>query len=116
MKKIFTLLAVSLSLFGAQIIEITKQQQNDLGVKTQVVTSIDSISVGPYNAIVTLDKRDIISVGSSVDAVVKNIYVRKLDHVKKGEKIFTIYSESSQKLKYALDIEKIMQAYQIKKK
>jgi len=92
MKKIFTLLAVSLSLFGAQIIEITKQQQNDLGVKTQVVTSIDSISVGPYNAIVTLDKRDIISVGSSVDAVVKNIYVRKLDHVKKGEKLLSVRS------------------------
>ncbi|WP_372999951.1 efflux RND transporter periplasmic adaptor subunit [Sulfurimonas sp.] len=92
MKKIFTLLVVSLSLFASQTIEISKKQQDDLGVKTQEVTIIDSISVGPYNGIVTLDKRDIISIGSTVDAVVKNIYVRKLEHVKKGEKLISLRS------------------------
>jgi membrane fusion protein, heavy metal efflux system len=92
MKKIFILLVISLSLFGSQTIEISKKQQDDLGVKTQKVTIINSISVGPYNGIVTLDKRDIISIGSTVDAVVKNIYVRKLEHVKKGEKLLTLKS------------------------
>ncbi|EDZ63422.1 secretion protein HlyD [Sulfurimonas gotlandica GD1] len=92
MKKLFTLLVVSLSLFGAQIIEISKKQQADLGVKTQEVTIVDSITVGPYNGIVALDKRDVISIGSTVEAVVTNIYVRKLDHVKKGEKLLTLKS------------------------
>jgi len=92
MKKIFTLLVVSLSLFGAQIIEISKKQQDDLGIKTQEVKIVDFITVGPYNGIVTLDKRDIISIGSTVDAVVKNIYVRKLEHLKKGEKLISLKS------------------------
>ena len=92
MKKICTLLVVSLSLYGAQIIEISKKQQKDLGVKLQEVSSVNSITVGPYNGIVTLDKKDIISVGSTVDAVVENIYVRKLDHVKKGEKLLSLKS------------------------
>ena len=34
--------------------------------------------------------------------------------VKKGEKIFTIYSDSLQKLKYAKDVEKILKTYEIK--
>ena len=90
MKKICTLLVVSLSLYGAQIIEISKKQQKDLGVKLQEVSSVNSITVGPYNGIVTLDKKDIISVGSTVDAVVENIYVRKLDHVKKEKNFFLL--------------------------
>lgn len=92
MKKLFTLLVISLSLFGASTIEISKKQQDDLGVKSQEVTRINSISVGPYNGVVSLDKRDIISIGSTLDAVVQNIYVRKLEHVKRGEKLLTLKS------------------------
>ncbi|MDA3908276.1 MAG: efflux RND transporter periplasmic adaptor subunit [Sulfurimonas sp.] len=92
MKKIFTLLVISMSLFAAQTIEISKKQQDDLGVNIQEVTIIDSIPVGPYNGIVTLDKRDIISIGSTVEAVVENIHVRNLEHVKKGEKLLTLKS------------------------
>lgn len=92
MKKIFTLLVIGISLFGAQTIAISKKQQTDLGVKTQEVTIIDSIIIGPYNGMVTLDKKDVISIGSTVDALVTNIYVRKLDYVKKGEKLLTLKS------------------------
>jgi multidrug efflux pump subunit AcrA (membrane-fusion protein) len=92
MKKIFTLLVVSLSLIASSTIKISKKQQDDLGVKTQKVTIVNTISVGPYNGLVSLDKNDIISIGSSVDAVVKNIYVRKLEHVKKGQKLLSIKS------------------------
>ena len=41
------------------------------------------------------------------------LYKHVGDSVKKGEKIFTVYSESQQKLKYAMDIEKIMHAYNL---
>nr|WP_321267874.1 efflux RND transporter periplasmic adaptor subunit [uncultured Sulfurimonas sp.] len=92
MKKLFALLAVGISLYATQTIEISKKQQDDLGIKTQKVTIVDSIDIGPYNAKVTLDKKDIISIGSTVDALIKEIYVRELEHVKKGQKLFSIRS------------------------
>ena len=121
MKKIFTLLIYSLSLFATQTIEISKKQQDDLGVKTQEVTIIDSISIGPYNGVVTLDKRDIISIGSTVDAVVKNIYVRKLGHVKKGEKLLSLSSKEllnfqEKYIKALIESENINKNYERNKK
>lgn len=92
MKKIFILLGVSISLFGFKIIEISQKQQDDLGIKVQKTITVDSITLGPYNAKVTLDKKDIISIGSNVDAVVKDIYVAKLEHVKKGQKLLSLES------------------------
>lgn len=91
--KIVTTLVVACTvLFGAQTIEMTKKQQDDLGVKLQRVTAIDSVAFGPYNGVVVLDKKDIISISSNVESVVKNIYVSKFQEVKKGEKLLTLRS------------------------
>lgn len=91
--KIVTTLVVACTvLFGAQTIEMTKKQQDDLGVKLQRVTAIDSVVFGPYNGVVVLDKKDIISVSSNVESVVKNIYVTKFQEVKKHQKILTLRS------------------------
>jgi multidrug efflux pump subunit AcrA (membrane-fusion protein) len=92
MKKIFILVAISISLFGAGIIEVSQTQQQDLGIKLQKTIAMDSIMVGPYNGTVVLDKKDIISIGSSLDAVVKDIYVKNYEHVKKGQKLLSISS------------------------
>ncbi|MCW9027023.1 MAG: efflux RND transporter periplasmic adaptor subunit, partial [Thiovulaceae bacterium] len=92
MKKIFILLVVGLSLFGSQVIKISQEQQDDLGINIQKTITIDSINLGPYNAKVTLDKKDIISIGSNVDAVIKDIFVRKLEHIKKGQKLLSLKS------------------------
>ncbi|MEA2091617.1 MAG: efflux RND transporter periplasmic adaptor subunit [Campylobacterota bacterium] len=92
MKILISVLAFGILLFASQVIEVSKKQQDDLGVKTQKIASVSTVSFGPYNGIVVLDKRDIISIGSNVDSVVKNIYVRKLEHVKKGQKLLTLVS------------------------
>jgi len=92
MKKLLIVLALSLSLYATQTIEVSKKQQDDLGITTHKPEMVNSIDIGPYNGKVTLDKRDIISLGSNVDAVVKEIYVRKLEHVKKGQKLIGIRS------------------------
>ena len=93
MKKIFTLMAISISLLGAQLIEVSQKQQHDLGIKLQKAISIDSIMIGPYNGKVVLNKKDIISVGSTMDAVVRDIYVKNYEHVKKGQKLLSISSQ-----------------------
>ena len=92
MQKLITLCILSISLFGLETIHVTQKQQNDLGIKTQVVTNIDSIDFGPYNGIVVLDKKDIISVSSKLESNVKNIYVRELEHVTRGQKLITLTS------------------------
>jgi len=98
MKILITVLAFGVALFGEQIIEITKKQQSDLGVRTQEVSSVTNIKIGPYNGVVVLDNRDIISIGSNVDSVVKDIYVRKLEHVRKGQKLLTLKSNELLKI------------------
>ncbi|MBU0720922.1 efflux RND transporter periplasmic adaptor subunit [bacterium] len=92
MKKLITLTLVCISLLGAQTIHITAKQQADLGVRTQEVTKMDTISFPPYNGVVTLDKKDIILIGPRVEAIIEEIYVRKFEHVKKGQKLFAIRS------------------------
>ncbi|MFA6192420.1 MAG: efflux RND transporter periplasmic adaptor subunit [Sulfurimonas sp.] len=83
---------LGLTLFGAQTIEISQKQQKDLGVKCQVVTRVETISFGPYNGVVVLDKSDILFVSSNVASIVKEIHVRKLEYVKKGQKLLTLKS------------------------
>ena len=92
MKKIFTLLSISLSLLANQFIEVSATQQKDLGIKLQKTINIDVIELGPYNAKATLDQKDVISIGSNLDVVVKDIHVRKLQHVNKGQKLISISS------------------------
>ncbi len=91
-KFLITTHLLGLALFGAQTIEISQKQQKDLGVKCQAVTKVETISFGPYNGVVVLDKSDILSVSSNVDSIVKEIHVRKLEHVKKGQKLLTLKS------------------------
>lgn len=94
MKKIFLLLSLSLSLFGTSFIEVSKKQQDNLGIKTQKTIEVTSIELGPYNAKATLNQKDLISIGSNLDVVVKDIFVTKLQHVKKGQKLVSISSNS----------------------
>jgi len=91
-KKLIVALACSSFLFASQNIEISQQQQDNLGIRTQEITPINSISFGPYNATVKIDKKDIISIGMNVGSVVKNIHVKKFDLVKKGDKLLTLQS------------------------
>jgi multidrug efflux pump subunit AcrA (membrane-fusion protein) len=92
MKKVFTLLIISMGLLATEIIEVSSAQQKDLDIKLQKTMAIDSISVGPYNGTVILDKKDIISVGSSLPAVVKDIYVKNYQNFKKNQKLLSISS------------------------
>ncbi|MCX6052561.1 MAG: efflux RND transporter periplasmic adaptor subunit [Campylobacterales bacterium] len=83
---------LGLALFGAQTIEISQKQQKDLGVKCQAVVQVETTSFGPYNGVVSLDKRDILLVSSNVASIVQDIYVRKLEYVKQGQKLLTLKS------------------------
>jgi len=94
MIKIISLTLITFSLYGAQIIEITQKQQVDLGVKTQKVIKVDTISLPPYNGIVLLDKKEIISVSSNIESIVKEIYVSDFERVKKGQKLLTLKSNA----------------------
>lgn len=87
------LLACTIATAG-QIIQMTAKQGSDLGVRTQEVTKIDNVTYGPYSGVVVLDKKDIISIGANLESVVKNIYVRKFQEVKKGERLLTLRSNA----------------------
>ncbi|MDY0116181.1 MAG: efflux RND transporter periplasmic adaptor subunit [Sulfurimonadaceae bacterium] len=90
MKIVLVLAVIYLNLFAT--IEMTQKQQDDLGIKTTKVKKAKTIEFGAYNAKVTLDEKDIISIGLAVDAVVVDIFVRKLERVKKADKLFSLRS------------------------
>lgn len=92
--KIIGLLFLGVTLQSAQTIQITQKQQIDLGVKTQKATKVEQISLSPYNGSVVLDKKDIISVSSNIESIVKEIYVSDFEHVKKGQKLLTLKSNA----------------------
>ena len=94
MRKIISLTLITLSLYASQTIKITAEQQSDLGVKTQKVTMVDSISFTPYNGRVVMDKKDVISVSSNIESIVKEIYVSDFEQVKKGQKLLTLKSNA----------------------
>jgi multidrug efflux pump subunit AcrA (membrane-fusion protein) len=94
MKKLMSLILVAINVYAAQIIEITEKQQHDLGVKTQKVKEIKSIALSPYNGTVVLDKKDIISISSNIESIVKEIYISDFEHVKKGQKLLTLKSNA----------------------
>ena len=110
MKKIITLTLIALSVYGAQTIEISQKQQSDLGVKTQKVTKVENISLTPYNGIVLLNKKDIISVSSNIESIVKDIYVTNFAEVKKGEKLLTLKSNALLSIQRDY-IESVIQSY-----
>lgn len=92
MKILLLLTLICLSLFAT--IEMSQKQQDDLGIKTTKVKKATSIEFGAYNAKVTLDAKDIISVGLAVDGVVVDIFVTKLVHVKKTDKLLSLRSST----------------------
>ena len=94
MKILTAILASGTLLLATQTIEISQKQQNDLGVKTAKVISASSTSFGPYNGVVVLDKKDIVSISSNNDSMIENIHVSKLQHVKKGQKLLTLKSHA----------------------
>ena len=94
MIKIISLTLITVSLYASQTIKITSKQQSDLGVKTQKVTMVDSISFTPYNGRVVMDKKDVISVSSNIESIVKEIYVSEFEQVKKGQKLLTLKSNA----------------------
>jgi multidrug efflux pump subunit AcrA (membrane-fusion protein) len=92
MKKLISLLIFALSLPASQNITVTQEQQKSLGLKTSQVVSAKSVSFGPFNGRVSLDKKDLISLGFGLDAIVEEIYVRKYQRVKEGEKVLSVSS------------------------
>lgn len=94
MQKLIIILTLTLTLYSLETIKVSQLQQNDLGIRTQTVTSIESVEFGPYNGVVVLDKKDIITVSSNIESIVKNIYVRELEHVQKGQKLITLKSNA----------------------
>ena len=94
MKKIISLTLITVSLYASQIIKITPEQQSDLGVKTQKVSKVDSVSFTPYNGRVVMDNKDVISVSSNIVSIVKEIYVSEFEQVKKGQKLLTLKSNA----------------------
>ncbi|MBU1658681.1 efflux RND transporter periplasmic adaptor subunit [bacterium] len=94
MKIFISILACAIALFGGNIIKVSQKQQVDLGIKTQEVTKMETISLSPYNGVVVLDKKDVISISSNLESVVENIFVRKFDSIKKGQKLLTLRSNA----------------------
>jgi multidrug efflux pump subunit AcrA (membrane-fusion protein) len=82
------------TVFASQNIEISQKQQTDLGIKLQEITVVESVDYGPYNGMAVLDKKDILSLSSNVESIVKEIHVRKFSSVKKGDKLITLQSNA----------------------
>lgn len=94
MYKIIGLFFSALTLYSAQVIEISQEQQEKLGVKTQVATQVQYIALTPYNGRVTQSQKDTITISSNFQAIVDDIYVSKFSYVKEGEKLLTLKSNA----------------------
>lgn len=94
MRIFINLLLLGATVFASQNITISPKQQSDLGIKVQEITVVDTVDYGPYNGLAVLDKKDMLCVGSNIEAIVQEIYVRKFDSVKKGQKLITIQSNA----------------------
>lgn len=92
MKKLISLVLFALSLPASQNIVITQEQQKSLNLQTSQVVSAKSLSFGPFSGRVSLDKKDLISLGFGLDAIVEEIYVRQYQRVKKGERLLSVSS------------------------
>ena len=89
--KILTLLTLGfLTLFAT--IDISQKQESELGIKTTKLKKATTIEFGAYNAKVSLDAKDIVSIGLAVDSVVIDIFVKSLEYVKKSQKLLSLRS------------------------
>ena len=93
MVKIFGFMVLCVNLY-AQSVAVTPEQQKSLGIQTQKVGRVGSIVFAPYNGKVVLDNKNIISIGSNVESIVKKIYVSNFEKVKKGQKLLTLKSNA----------------------
>lgn len=94
MRIFINLLLASATVFASQNIEISQKQQEDLGIKVQEISAVESVDYGPYNAMAILDKKDIFSLSANIESIVKEIHVRKFAPVKKGDKLVTLQSNA----------------------
>lgn len=94
MKKLAIITLLFLNLSALETITISKQQQLDLGIKVQKSTSVKSIEYTPFNARVILDKKDLITINSNVESIVKALHVSELEHVKEGQRLLTLKSNA----------------------
>jgi membrane fusion protein, heavy metal efflux system len=92
MNKLSIFLVLCVSILGAQLIEVDENQAKDLGIQTQKVVHSEKIVLPPLNAKVQIAPKDIITITPRVDAVIEDLYVKKFDEVKRGEKIFSLRS------------------------
>jgi membrane fusion protein, heavy metal efflux system len=94
MNKIIGLVLIAVTLYSSQIIEISQEQQHNLGIKTQEATQMRYIALTPYNGKITQNQKDKITISSNFEAIVDAIYVSRFSHVKKGEKLLTLKSNA----------------------
>lgn len=90
MKILALLTLIYMGLFAT--VEMSPKQENELGIKTTKPKRTTSIEFGAYNAKVSLDAKDIISIGLAVDSVVSDIFIKTLESVKKGDKLLSLRS------------------------
>jgi multidrug efflux pump subunit AcrA (membrane-fusion protein) len=92
MYKIAAALLSALTLWSAQLIELSQTQQDELGIQTQALTEIQTLSLGKYNAKVVQSQKDVLSLSLCVSGRVEAIYVQKFARVKQGQKLLSLQS------------------------
>jgi len=92
MYKIVGTLLMALTLSGSQLIEISKIEQQKLGIQTQEIESASEISLGRFNAKVVPAQEDIVFITSKVAGIVEKIDLQKFAQVKKGQRVLTLRS------------------------
>lgn len=93
MNKLSIFLVLCVSFLDARLIEMDAIQTKNLGIQTQQATEAQSITMPPLNAQVLLAPKDIITITPRVEAVIEDVYVKKSEKVKKGEKLFSLRSK-----------------------
>lgn len=91
MMKIFLALCVGAVLF-AKTIELSPSQIEALGIETQRLQKINSISIGSFNAKVQQSQKSTHFLGAKLSGVVQEIYTHKYAHVEKGQRLLRLQS------------------------
>lgn len=94
MRIFINLLLAGATVFASQNIQISQKQQDDLGIKVQEISAVESVDYGPYNGMAVLDNKDVLLLNANIESIVKEIHVRKFAPVKKGDKLVTLQSNA----------------------
>jgi len=92
MKKIVLLLSMFGALFGAEIIEMSKEQQEALGIQTQRAQKAEMMSIGKFSAKVSSGSSSVVVVDARFEGVVEQIYVQNYEQVKKNQPLLRLKS------------------------